>query len=59
MHSFRILTDAVLLHLAQKPLIVLAIVFLAILAVTVVLVGRQLRRQSSAPPEHAEDDPCC
>ena len=61
MRSFRILTDGMLLHLAQKPLIVLLVVFLLILAVTAVLVGRQLRikRTDEDVSEPPEDDPCC
>ncbi len=55
MHSFRILTDAMLLHLAQQPLRILLIVFLLILAVTAILVCKQLRRPKTTelpkPPE--------
>ena len=58
MRSFRILTDVMLLHLAQKPLIVLAVVFLLIVAVTVVLVRRQLRieRTAEETPEPPEEN---
>lgn len=58
MRSFRILTDGMLLHLAQKPLIVLAVVFLLIVAVTAVLVRRQLRieRAAEETPEPPEEN---
>ncbi len=59
MHSFRLLTDALLLHLAQKPLLVLAVVFVLILAVTAVLVRRRLHDSKAPAQPQPEEDACC
>ena len=61
MRSFRILTDAFLLHMAQTPLIVLGAVCLTIIVITAVLVRRELRRSPSQAETSAptEDTPCC
>ena len=62
MRDLQFLTDALLLHLAQKPLLILCIVFLLIVALTVILVGRQLRHNHASAqtsPSPSEDDRCC
>ncbi|MCR5485341.1 MAG: hypothetical protein K6F09_07080 [Clostridiales bacterium] len=58
MFDFRILTDDALLHLAREKLIVLAVVFLLILAVTAVLVGIQLHNTKPRKSDNSEDDTC-
>ena len=61
MHSFHIITDTMLLHLAQKPLIVLTVLCALMIAAAVLLVRRELRR-SKSDANHAqppEDSTCC
>lgn len=57
MHSFRILTDALLLHLVQRPLIILGVVCAVCIFATAVLVRRALRNNTS--PDASEDNACC
>ena len=57
MHSFRILTDALLLHLVQRPLIILGVVCAVCIFATAVLVRHALRDNAST--DASEDETCC